>query len=93
MKIVTLRKRYISCTRGHGVCYLFDSLEKSWQFPGRDGKAAVCAVCPQKSGKEHCSLGEALNPAVSSVVLASCSKVCIKYYLQKKHYETVKLSY
>lgn len=57
--------------------YLFDSLEKSWQFLGRDGKAAVYAMCPQKSGKEHCSLGEALNPAVSSAVLASCRGVCI----------------
>lgn len=55
------------------LCYLFDSLEKSWRFPGRDGKATVYEMCPQKSGKEHCSLGEALNPAVSSAVLASCS--------------------
>lgn len=61
-----------------GVHHLFDSLEKSWQFPGRDGKAAVCAVCPQQSEKEHCSLGGALNLAVSSAVLASCSEECIR---------------
>lgn len=30
------------------------------------------------SGKEHCSLGEALNPAVSSAVLAYCNRLCIK---------------
>lgn len=66
----------IVCIRGYSVCYLSDSLEKSWQFPGRDGKAAISAVCPQKSGKEHCSLGEALNPAVFSAVLAPCSGVC-----------------
>lgn len=58
------------------ICYLFDNLEKSWQFPGRDGKAGVCAVCPQMSRKGHCSLGEALNPDVSLAVLASCSEVC-----------------
>lgn len=76
-------KLYMSYTRGHGVWYLFDNLEKSWQFPGRDGKAAVCAVCPQKSGKEHCSLGEARNPAVSLVVPASCSTVCLKNTITK----------
>lgn len=64
---------YFGLNRGSALCYLFDSLEKSWQFPGRDGKAVVCALCPQKSGKEHCSLGEALNLAVFSAVLASWS--------------------
>lgn len=74
------------------MSHLFDSLEKSLQFPGRDGKAAVCAMCPQQIGKEHCSLGEALNPAVSSAVLASCSEVCVcvqKHYLQKCNCWTV----
>lgn len=76
------------------VWYLSDSLETNWRFPGRDGKAAGCAVCPQRSGKQHCSLGEALNPAVSSAVLASCRQVCIKetIFKNKLHYETVTIS-
>jgi len=70
------------------VCYLFDNLERSWQFPGRGGKAAVCAVCPQQSGKVHCSLGEVLSPAVSSAVLASC--MCVQTYdLQNGYFETI----
>lgn len=81
------------CTGSYGVGYLSDSLEKSWQFPGRDGKAAVCASCPQKSRKEHCSLGEAQNPAVSSAVPASCREACIKKCgLQKLRYETGNVS-
>lgn len=66
--------------------YLFDSLEKSWQFPGKDGKAEVYVMCPQKSEKEHCSWGVAQNPAVSSAVLASCSiEQCkIKHWIVNK---------
>lgn len=47
------------------------------------------------SGKEHCSLGEALNPAVSSAVLAYCNRLCIKteYVFKKCHYGTVKISH
>lgn len=48
-------------------------------------------MCPQKSGKEHCSLDEALNPAVSSAVLASCRGVWIKNIIFKNwHYKKVK---
>lgn len=48
-------------------------------------------MCPQMSGKEHCSLGEALNPAVSSAVLAYCNRLCMKteYVFKKCHYGTV----
>lgn len=35
-------------------------------------------MCPQKSGKEHCSWDEALNPDVSSAVLASCSRAFMR---------------
>lgn len=63
--------------KGYRVCYLSGSLQKSWQFPGRDGKAAVYAMCPQKSEKERYSLGEALNPAVSAAVPAFCRFVFI----------------
>lgn len=67
----------LAAKEGCRVCYLSGSLQKSWQFPGRDGKAAVYAMCPQKSEKERYSLGEALNPAVSAAVPAFCRYVFI----------------
>lgn len=72
--------------KGCAASYLSDSLGRSWQFPGRDGKAAVCSECPQRSGKEHCSWGEALNPDVSSAVPASCREASKQVSYSKVHH-------
>lgn len=94
MLIMTKNGKNYSCyTDGCGVFYLSDSLQRSWQFPGRDDKAAVDATCPRKSGTGRCSLGGALNPAVSAAVPAFCKfALCIIKTGFKKKYCIVKCS-
>lgn len=80
------RTNNLCSAKGCWVSDLSGSLQRSWQFPGRDDKAAVDATCPRKSEKGRCSLGGALNPAVSAAVPAFCRCFCAykKNMIKKK---------